>query len=29
MAEQQYCTGIQQAGDGTVPEVVIRTEHGR
>ncbi|WP_175477452.1 hypothetical protein [Curtobacterium sp. MCBA15_008] len=29
MAEQQYFTGIQQAGDGTVPDLVIRTEHGR
>ncbi|TDN42888.1 hypothetical protein EDF64_110149 [Curtobacterium flaccumfaciens] len=28
-AEQQYFTGIQQAGDGMVPELVIRTEHGR
>lgn len=29
MAEQQYFTGIHQAGDGTVPELVIRTDDGR
>lgn len=29
MAEQQYFTGIHQPGDGTVPELVIRTDDGR
>lgn len=29
MAEQEYFTGIHQPGDGTVPELVIRTDDGR